>query len=135
MISFFNNALFLYIGAIIIEPPTRHLTCGGNVVLQTIKESRMLNDLRIFASRIKNRRGLKVTIRRRGYELATVEGSCWWKAWSSRRGGSFHVMRFAGVHEPGFTIRRIELLKDCHWIEGYLDTVYLRILQYWFAQS
>ena len=135
------SRVFLFVAALKVEPQksieTRppSPTCEGNVVLETINGSRMFNDLRIFSSRSRKRTSSKVTFRRTGYELATVEGSCCWKAWSSRRGGSFHVMRFAGVHEPGFTIRRIELLKDCHWIEGYLDTVYSRILQYWFAQS
>ena len=53
-----------------------------------------------------------MTIGRSSYELVTVEGSCCWKAWSSRRGGSFHVMN--GVNDPGLMIRRIELLEDCH---------------------
>jgi len=96
-----------------IDPPPRILNCEGIVRLQTINESRILNDLPIFASEIRIRTGKKRTIWKKGYELATVEGSCCWKAWSSKRGGSFHVMKFAGVHKPGFTIRRIELLEDC----------------------
>merc|ERR1719334_3041664 len=89
-----------------IDPPPRILNCEGNVRLQTINESRILDDRRIFSPWVR-KRGMEVIIRRMGYELATVEGSCCWKAWSSKRGGSFHVMRFAGVHEPGFTIRRM----------------------------
>ena len=98
----------------------RPLTCEVNVLLQTIDESRMLDDLRFFTSGSAkgNLRGYVIRqgirIRKRGYEVATVEGSCCWMAWSSTRyGGSFHLMRSAGVHEPGFTIRGIEF-EDCH---------------------
>ena len=108
---------FLFIGepfdgGIVVVSNPRPLTCEGNVLLQPIDESRMLNDLRFFASGIAKRNVRGYKIRRRGYEVATVEGSCRWKAWSSIRGGSFHVMSSAGVHEPGFTIRRISLLRD-----------------------
>ena len=71
----------------------------------------------IIASKL--RANIKKTIKKRSirethFEIAKVEGNCRWKAWSAKRGGSFHLLGSNlknGISDPGFVIRAIELLE------------------------
>ena len=55
-------------------------------------------------------------IRETHFNIAKVEGSCNWRAWSAKRMGSFHLLESAnlknGFSDPGFIIRAIELLES-----------------------
>ena len=60
-----------------------------------------------LADRSRKKRSIQET----HFKLAIVEGSCCWKAYSAKRGGSFTQMSGANRYEPGFPIRSIELLE------------------------
>ena len=91
------------------------LDCDGNVVLSGLTAPK---PFKITASRlranVKSERK-KRSIQETHFEIAKVEGSCRWKAWSAKRGGSFHLLGSDlknGLSDPGFVIRAVELLEE-----------------------
>ena len=86
------------------------LDCEGNLVLSGLQES-----LKITATKYRaNVKRKRLPIGNTNFSIAKVEGSCLWRVWSARRGGSFQLLDSDnlknGYYEPKFIIRAIELL-------------------------
>ena len=64
--------------------------------------------------RARKRRSPRIQLKKTHFQKVTVEGSCCWKAWSSKRGGSFHRITSASFHVPfdPNPIRAIEFLDE-----------------------
>jgi len=98
-------------GVIDVCPPKPK--CEGNVILTGQQESLKITASKYRANVKRKRRAIQQT----HFGIAKVEGSCSWKAWSAKRGGSFHLLDLSanlenGFSDPGFIIRAIELLES-----------------------
>jgi len=99
-------------GVIDVCPPKEY--CDGNVVLSGLTAS---TTVKIIASKLRTNiktERKKRSIQKTHFEIAKVEGNCRWKAWSAKRGGSFHLLESDlknGFSDPGFVIRAVELLE------------------------
>ena len=86
------------------------LDCEGSLILSGLQKS-----LKITATKYRaNVKRKRLPIGNTNFSIAKVEGSCLWRVWSARRGGSFQLLDSDnlknGYYEPKFIIRAIELL-------------------------
>ena len=88
------------------------IDCDGRVILSSIGESQKTIEFK--AEKVRKRRSPRIKFKKTHFKTVTVEGTCCWKAWSSRNGGSFHRITSASFHVPfdPNPIRAIEFLDE-----------------------
>jgi len=85
--------------------------CNGRVILSSIDESHTNIE---FNATKRRKRSPRIKLKKTHFQKVTVEGDCCWKAWSSKRGGSFHRLTSAKLYVPfdPNPIRAIEFLDE-----------------------
>ena len=88
------------------------IDCNGRAILSSIDESH--TNVEFKAEKARKRRSPRIKLRKTHFQKVTVEGDCCWKAWSSKRGGSFHHMTVPKLYLPfdPDPIRAIEFLDE-----------------------
>ena len=47
------------------------------------------------------------------FEITKLTGGCCWKLKDRKRGGQSFHMAIPGIHQPGWAIKSVQLLKNC----------------------
>ena len=92
--------------------------CSGSLTLSSSKHGEKFD---ILSEDLKQKKARKTEIPKRNpdgnsylyYNKVTMKGNCCWKVWNRYITGLSRKMETEGVHQPGWKIKIVQLIKKC----------------------